>query len=89
MPRKAKNPSYLTIWRENQGIKTGEFVKKTGLPQSSVYRIERGQEIGRTLATRYLSYWGGDLNNLGMFPKGLKIIDLGWGVKISFIPSTE
>lgn len=84
MPRRAKNPTELMKWRLNQSIPTLQFAQKTGLTQPSVYRIERGEAISRKLANKYLSYWGGDLQNLNVFPKQLNIIDEGWAVRISF-----
>jgi transcriptional regulator with XRE-family HTH domain len=84
MPRRAINPSELTKWRLNQGIETSAIVEKTGLSQPTVYRIERGDAVARTKVGEYLKFWGGDLNNLKMFPEQLLVIDEGAAVRISF-----
>ena len=89
MGRRAKNPTELMKWRYNQGLETGQLHASTGLPQSTINRIERGHAVTRTKAAKYLKHWGGDLNNLAMFPNELKIIDEGPSVRIRFIQQTE
>ena len=84
MPRRAINPSELMKWRLNQGIATQTLARQTGLSQPTVYRIERGEAIARTKVSQYLKFWGGDLNNLRMFPEELHIIDEGAAVRILF-----
>lgn len=84
MPRRAINPTALMKWRLDQSIPTGEIVKKTGITQASVYRIERGEAVSRNLANKYLSFWGGNLQNLSRLPAQLQIIDEGWAVRLSF-----
>lgn len=89
MPRRALNPSELTKWRMNQGIETPQLIEKTGLSKPTIYRIEAGIAVARSKVTQYLSYWGGDLNNLKMFPAQLQIIDAGAAVKVIFNQQIE
>jgi hypothetical protein len=84
MPRRSKNPSDLTKWRLNQGVETGLLVTKTGLSQPTINRIERGIAVGRVQVKQYLLFWGGDFDNLKMFPMQLQIIDAGAAVRIIF-----
>lgn len=84
MARRAKNPSLLMKWRLNQNIKTAMLVEKTGLSPQMIYRIERGEAMARVRVATYLGYWGGNLNNVQMFPEKLQIIDEGWAVRLRF-----
>lgn len=76
--------STLSKERLNRGLKLSDIAGTIGLSTNVVSRIEACRPVSRPSMHAYLAYWKMDLTRPETFKFGLKIIDHGTRVAVSF-----